>query len=139
MSIFSTQIKNRKLKMDMEWILENTAFKEGDKLEIGFCMNDEVKIIDSKGKKIANLYELENKLPHNWQPGNNLKHCYDFDDAYITSPNNQPLKIKGIEYEYDVISVEQNAVIEGEKIAKAIVKDIKTGKITFIDKKGNVK
>lgn len=139
MSIFSTPIKNRILDMDMEWIVKNTSFKEGDKLEVGFCMNNEIKIVDIAGKEITNLYELENKLPHNWKPGTDLKHRYDFEDAYLTSPNDKPMKIKGIEYTYDVISAKQETVIEGEKIAKAILKDIKTGNITFIDKKGNVK
>jgi len=40
---------------------------------------------------------------------------------------------------YDVISETLSGAVLGEEVAKAILKDVKTGKIKFFDKDGNVR
>lgn len=138
-NMYVKEIRNRTFDFDIEWILENTTHKKGDQLTIGYCLTNEILIVDAKGKEITNLYKLENELPTEFKEEYGLQKQYSFKNAFLTSPNNEPFKIKSITYDYDVLCIQENSIIDGEKSAKAILKDIRSGEIKFFDNKGNVK
>lgn len=137
-SAFSTEIKQRNLDIDMDWLFENTDYKEGDKLDLS-GMADEIKIIDSVGNCITDFHAIESALPQEWKEVVARKHEEKFTDAFLKSPKGEVFKINGISYVYDVNSETQTSVSEGEEIAKAILKDVSSGSIKFYDKKGNVR
>jgi hypothetical protein len=137
-SAYVVNIKDRKLNLDMNWILDNTSIKEGDKIEIS-GINNEIKIVDADGKEITNFYEIENNLDRSLEKKENIVHIESFDDAYILSPNNELLKINSVQYIYDILVHTQESVFEGESIARAILKDVSTGEIKFYNKYGIIK
>ncbi|MET1174541.1 hypothetical protein [Paenibacillus amylolyticus] len=71
---------------------------------------------------------------------NNLTHEFEFEDGYFEAPDGIRLKILKIHLTYDVIiSARDTVVIEGDEIAKAILKDVTSGDVRFFDKLGNVR
>lgn len=139
MNMYVKNIKNRDFVFDTDWITKNTSYKVNEEIMIGNCLMDEILIIDDKGNVITNLYKLENELPTEFKETTNLEEQYTFENAFLTTPNNEPLKIKSITFNYDVQCIKNETVIDGEKIAKAILKDVTSGEIKFFDKQGNVK
>lgn len=138
----STIVMPRVLKMtpnfDMEWLLSEGGFREGDAISV-VGMSDEVKIVSASSEQITTLLDMENGLPHEWQASAEKSHSYKFDDAYVLSSDGKRLKIKSVDYLYEVSAETEETSIEGEKIAKAILKDVKTGKIKFYNKDGAIK
>ncbi|SLK16297.1 MULTISPECIES: hypothetical protein [unclassified Paenibacillus] len=71
---------------------------------------------------------------------NNLTHEFEFEDGYSDAHDAIRLKISKIHFTYDVITLARDTVvIEGDEIAKAILKDVTTGDVKFFDKLGNVR
>ena len=131
-------IKERNFDLDIEWLLANSNFKEGDPISLG-GMADELKIVDSSGHVITTLLELENSLPRN-KPEINKQNHPEFSDGFLVDPSSgQRFKIHGIRYLYDVVSETQTSLTEGDAIAKALMKDVSSGAIKFFDKNGNVR
>ena len=136
LGVVTTDIIKREPILDKEWIIENEVMEEGEEITIkGF--NNELKLYDSNDKEITSFYDLEQKLPHNWEREKKLSHTYFFEDAYMYV-NDKKLKIKAIKYTYNVNRGEEKVMSEGEKIIKAILKDVKTGKIDAIREDGGV-
>lgn len=131
-------IKERSFDVDIDWLLANSNFKEGDQISFG-GMADELKIVDSSGIVISTLHELENSLPRD-KPAINQEAHPQFSDGFLVDPSSgQRFKINGIRYLYDVVSETQTSISEGDAIAKAILKDVSSGAIKFFDKSGNVR
>ncbi len=131
-------IKERSFDVDIDWLLANSNFKEGDQISFG-GMADKLKIVDSSGKVISTLHELENSLPRD-KPAINQEAHPQFSDGFLVDPSSgQRFKINGIRYLYDVVSETQTSISEGDAIAKAILKDVSSGAIKFFDKSGNVR
>ncbi|MFC3748713.1 restriction endonuclease [Paenibacillus sp. GCM10012306] len=131
------KITHEEPNYDSGWILENTRYREGDRIMLG-GMADQVIIYDGDDNAIKTYYDLQNELP-TIEEAENLEHVYKFENAYIYDINKTKLKIKSIKFRYNVISSEIVSKIEGEKVAKAILKDVKTDEIYFFNKKGDVK
>lgn len=138
MSAFSTDIKQRNLDIDMDWLFKNTAYKEGDKLDLS-GMADEIKIVDAEGNSVTDFHTIENALPHDWKEEVARTHEEKFTDAFLKSPKGELFKINGISYVYDINSETEESITEGERIAKAILRDVTSGNIKFYDKHGNVR
>ncbi|HHQ4708679.1 TPA: restriction endonuclease [Aeromonas veronii] len=137
-NVLFIDIKERSFDVDIDWLLANSNFKEGDQISFG-CMADELKIVDSSGKVISTLHELENSLPRD-KPVINQEAHPQFSDGFLVDPSSgQRFKINGIRYLYDVVSETQTSISEGNAIAKAILKDVNSGAIKFFDKSGNVR
>ncbi len=49
------------------------------------------------------------------------------------------IKINRLGFVYDIESISTELLIEAEEVTKAIIKDVTTGEIKFITKKGDVK
>jgi hypothetical protein len=131
-------IKERNFDVDIDWLLANSNFKEGNQISLG-GMTDELKIVDSAGNVLTTLHELENSLPRDNPEINKAAHS-QFSDGFLVDPSSgQRFKINGIRYLYDVVSETQTSITEGDAIAKAILKDVSSGAIKFFDKQGNVR
>jgi hypothetical protein len=103
-------------------------------------MNKDILIKDSAGNKITDMFELDNKLPHEWKEERNKEHEYKYTDAYMDIEGLGPVKLLSIKYTYDVLTTDPEVItISGKETAKAILKDVKTGTIKFFDKDGNIK
>ncbi len=137
--ICNTVIKDRQLNLDMNWILENTSIKEGDRLEISGD-NDKIKIVNSNRNEITNFYEIEQQLGKGLAECRNQIYVESFDNGYLISPSDELLKINSIKYVYDVVvHTAHKSILEGDKIAKAILKDVATGEIKFYNIDGKIK
>jgi|TARA_R100000027_G_scaffold64438_1_gene57924 hypothetical protein len=138
MSVFSTDIKQRNIDIDMDWLFKNTAYKEGDQVDLS-GMADDIKIVDAEGNSITDFHTIESALPHEWKEEVTRTHEEKFTDAFLKSPKGELFKINGISYVYDVNSETEESVTEGERIAKAILRDVTSGNIKFYDTQGNVR
>lgn len=130
-------IKKREPICDNEWITKHGDFTEGENISVGGYA-DQLEIYDSGGGEITNFDEMDSKLPHDWRPEVDKEHTYEFDDAYIHTDDGKRLKIKGVKYQYDILSGTEQSVSEGELIAKAILKDVQSGSIHFYNKNGDI-
>ena len=133
----SIDIKERNIDIDFEWLFANSNVKEDDQIFLG-AMTDELKIIDSSGKVITTLHELENLLPRDNAEINKEAHR-QFSDEFLVGPSGECFKLKGIRYLYDVVSETHTSITEGDAIARAILKDVKSGAVKFFDINGNVR
>lgn len=78
-------------------------------------------IIDSKGKRIATLEELERKIPD--QPTADYPFVFKFDDAYIKCRDFGPVKILEVKYDYEIDDQKRVIGIDAGEFVKAILKD----------------
>lgn len=137
---FMQNVKTREPVIDIEWVRENAHFKEGEEVKISFSgFSNEIIVYNRIGERITDFHEMESKLPYEWKETQGLEYTYSFDDGFLDTPEIGKIKIKGMKFTYDVISSIISSESEGETIAKAILKDVKTGSIKFFDKYGKVK
>ena len=101
-------------------------------------LNTSIFISDENGSTLINFLELERNLPHNYQERKGLKHTYTFDNGYLES-NLGRVKISYIEFEYDVDTVASDITLEAEELTKAIIRDVKTMDLKFINYDGTVR
>jgi ribosomal protein S19E (S16A) len=141
MTMVIPQIKNRFIAVDEDWVKANISLPENGDFSYSIGgMADEIWIIDSYGNKLKNFHQLDQELPHNWKSETNLEHSYTFDDGYIEVEKFGKIKIKAIQYHYEVnTGTGRELVIEGQDLAKAILKDALTGEIKFFNKDGTIK
>lgn len=141
MNIALPQVKQRKFNIDEEWVKKNIELPEkGDFSYQISGMADEIWIVDKEGKHLKNMHQLDNELPHNWEKEEDITHSYEFQDGYLEIEKYGKIKIKSIDYLYDVHKGEpMPIIIDGAASAKAILKDAITGEIRFFNKDGTVK
>ena len=126
--------------IDMEWFYANTNYNEGDHISIQ-GLNSELLLKDSEGNILKTVCELENELPQDWKSEKGRTHTFKFnEDTFLETPSGDKFKVNGIDYSYDVVSSPlSNFKVEGDAIAKAILKDVKSGQIKFYNKDGQIK
>jgi len=140
LNFINIDIKDRHTVIDQDWYFAKHGEVDETKTYKSQGMSNEMLIVDKEGNRITDFFELDNGLPQNWIEELNVTHEYKFDDAYIEVTDQGLMKVKSITYKYDVHIGEVDPIkIAGEETAKAILKDIKTDKINFFDKNGNVK
>lgn len=141
MNIVMSEVKERKFNIDEKWVKENIEIpKDGDFSYQISGMANEIWIVDSNGKQLKNMQQLDNELPHNWEKNDNLKHTYEFKDAYLEVEKYGKIKLDSIDYTYDVLRGEpEPVIIDGTASAKAILKDAISGEIKFFNKDGTIK
>ena len=140
MQMTSHNVTERQPLIDEEWARAN--FKEEELKDLKAQIEgktDEIWIIDSNDKKIKNFHQLENELPIDNKETTELKYFFTFDDGYILTNNIGKVKLKGVRFTYNVNIKRTKIVIDGQKFAKAIMKDALSGKIVFLDKNGTIK
>lgn len=136
----SADVKEREVICDDEWLLKSKNLKEEEINSITISgYSNEVLIYDKSGKIITNFYQMQGDLPHEWKEARALEHSYEFEDGFIDTLKLGRIKITSVKFTYDVLLTTEQVVSDGEAIAKAILKDVKSGDIKFFDKHGNVK
>jgi hypothetical protein len=137
LSLVISDIKERTLIFDEEWINENIKTTEQGNIQ---GLTNEIFIRDEFGNPINNFQDLDAKVPHKSEAAIGLEHTFDFENAYIDFVPIGKVKIKGIKYLYDIIkTTPQNLIIDGEETVKAILNDAITNEIKFFNKDGNIK
>ncbi|MEA5257493.1 restriction endonuclease [Arcicella aquatica] len=141
MEMVLPKIKSRFIIVDEEWVRANIKLPENETFNYSIGgMADELWVLDSNENRLKNFNQLDQELPQNWKAEKDLEHFYNFDDGYIKVEKFGKIKIKSIQYRYDVnISFDEELIINGQKIAKAILKDALTGEIKFFNKDGTIK
>lgn len=139
-NLLRTDVKKYEFIFDDEWLLKSKNFKE-DEINSFTIYGDlnEILIYDIYGKIITDFYQMNMNLPHEWKEAKALEHNYEFEDGFIDTLELGKIKIKSVKFIYDVLLATEQVVSDGEDIAKAILKDVKSGDIKFFDKDGNVK
>ena len=138
-------ITKREPKLDYAWIANHrSSFPETLPILIT-GMPNEIIIEDSKGNRLTDVYEMQKELPHEKLDSAELKSQYDleyeyhWEDAYIDIGEGRRAKISSWKFTYNFLSdSSQTVLIEGKEMAKAILKDAKTGKIKFFYKDGRI-
>ena len=138
--LITHNVTDRFTAIDPEWAKVNYNENELKNLKLQISgMSDEIWIIDSNDNKIKNFQQLEDELPNDSKRTEGLNHTYTFDDGYIKSNDVGKIKIKGIQFTYDINVGNNKLIIDAQDTAKAILKDALSGEIKFFDKNGNVK
>jgi hypothetical protein len=127
---------------DGRWLREVGKVRPEDEY-ISFSLprdfEDEIIVYNEAGERITDFLEMRSKLPCRWIEEQGLSHQYSFEDGYIDTVEFGRMKIHNIEFTYDVVAASLEGVVEGEEIANAVIRDVKTGKIKLIDKDGNIR
>jgi hypothetical protein len=139
---FKAIVLKRSIIPDGRWLVETGKVRSEDEcVSFSLPRNSEDKIIvyNETGEKITDFFQMKCELPYGWTEEQGLNHKYSFENGYIDTAEFGRMKIRNIEFTYDVVATSVGGVIEGEEIAKAIIRDVRTGKIKLIDKDGNVR
>lgn len=141
-TVFSNNIKKTNIKINKEWSEKNGSVEEIDKTQM-FERTDRVVLLNEEGHIITNVNELINQLPSPLKKENvelsdlsNLVHTFPFEDSFMLI-NGRKEKVDEITFTYDILS--ETIISEAEFIAKAILKDVKSGNIKFFDEEGGFK
>lgn len=87
--------------------------------------SDSIIIEDESGNRIKSADELMKALPNLTSPGTNLEYEVTFESGFLRDVTGRSIKILAFKFLYDVIITDQETFsIEGERIAKAILKDV---------------
>ena len=127
----------RKFIFDKEWIKLNY----GNNVEFKFeGTTKELIVVHKDGEPINSLYELECKLIDSTAISEvNMEKVFEFgDDAFIIGIDGKYFKVRAIKYKFDIKVSNFESSIEGDRIAKAILKDVRTGERMFFNKSGEV-
>lgn len=92
-------------------------------------------IFDSSGNSVATYEQLRTSLPTVGAPFTGHEHIFNFPGHTMRTADGE-FPIEGIKVKYSVQQTTNSVKIEGEKLAHAIVRDVKTGGYTFIRKDG---
>lgn len=129
----SFDVKNWKINVDKEWMKAKFGKSELPNIKI-HKKTDEIWIKDAENNKLKSFYQLQNELPYNENKKSGLSQVINFDNGFIDTENYGIIKIKGIEITYNINSTVSKSISDGQEIAKAILKDVKTNEIKFIRK-----
>lgn len=124
---------------DVSWAQANTQLKEWDPVDIS-GRSDEIVFLSRAGGQICTYQDLVNSLPRRFEEASDVIHKTSFAEAYITWPGSPypPLRVKEVAFRYDVAYSRTVSAFEGRWIAKAVLEDIKSGKIHFHGKHGQL-
>lgn len=127
---------------DLEWVISKGIISSAEeRSKIKFAtnkLNIELFVFDENNNIIYNFLELEDKLPHDYKEGKNFKFAHKFEKGYLES-NFGKIKINYIGFVYDIENVSSTLTLEADEIVRAIIKDVKSGQIHFVNKDGSVK
>jgi hypothetical protein len=135
-------VLKRNIVPDGQWLFENGKIKPGSEsisVSLPMGLEDEIVVYNMAGEKLTDFFQMRSDLPCGWVEEQGLTRRYTFDDGYLDTTEFGRIKITHIEFTYDVVSASLSGVVEGEEIAQAIIKDVKTGIIKLIDRNGNVR
>lgn len=121
------------LLFDLEWLKAKYGESE-HQIEVSGYGKD-VKIIKESGEEITSFYELERQLNRlEGKAVSGLVQTFPFEEAFLCFPGSEPLKIREIKYEYNILVSSEQLVIDGESLTKAIMLDVLSGERQFYKK-----
>ncbi len=128
---------------DYAWMISKGFIKseeERQKIVINTTnkLNTEIYIYDENDNVLNSFFNLEQKLPHNMKSSQDLKHIYEFNNGFMES-NFGKIKVNSVGFKYDINTNSSELILEAEELTKAIIKDIKTGEMQFINNDGSIK
>ena len=130
----SFQIISWNFELDLNWGIKKFSPNELKTVRFKFSgKTDEIWILNSKNERVKNLLQLEDGLPFNESKHNDLRHTYNFDDAFVISNDQELVKISKIHYNYNILI--NTTIFENDitKSVKAILEDILSGNLKFIN------
>lgn len=131
----SFNVKEWFIKLNFEWCKANFSEETLTQLDIKISgMNYENWIYNNLGEKIKNFMQLQDELPFDENKLLNNKHFYEFQDAFIKTEKFGNIKIDGLQIKYDTIISKSQWIFDAERTTKAILKDVLTGEMKFINK-----
>ena len=74
-------------------------------------------------------------LAKHWTEQQALKDTFSFEDGYIDTLDVGRIKVAHIVFTYNILSATETAVINGAETGRAILREVKTGKIRMIEVK----
>ena len=123
--------------VDVEWV-KNHGIEEK---MLGFTgWTDQTYVVLNKGlsdEKRISFYDLINKLPSE-EEGTDKVHLEKYDDVYVEY-NQICIKIRGIQFVYDVHFIHSQQHIDAMDMAKVVVNNVISGESLFIDIRNNVR
>jgi hypothetical protein len=117
--------------------LDRLAPNEKSEITLNFSTDDPI-IFDSENMPVVSYEGLRGSLPHQSKSATGQRHFAPFPEHTFRT-NNEVIEIDGIDIEYDVYVDTSEDIIDGDALAKAIIKDVTSGELTFVDKNGRVK
>ncbi len=125
--------------LDEEWLAQHGV--DPAQVDARIVDDGEATLTDERGAVLVrDLRELVRDLVSDpLLEGNNQRVVREYPEAFIGHPRLGRVKIRRVELTYDVASSTATFESEGDEIAKAILKDVSTGRITFFDKYGGFK
>lgn len=131
----STEVLNRKIDLDLDWIKDNLPKESLKNFEFRLTgFSNEIWILSPTGEKIKNLLQIEDSLPIPKDQISNIKHYEPFENHFIEIEKYGKLRIKGIDFLYNINSTTSKFEIDGSKMVKAIVKNVLTNEMKFVRK-----
>jgi hypothetical protein len=89
-------------------------------------------IINSAGQKLASYEDMRCDLPTTNETTHGLSTTLTYSDAHIRADDNRLIPIDHIDVEYDVYVDIKNSEVFGRELARAIIKDVKSGDMKFV-------
>ncbi len=96
-------------------------------------------IVDSNGNHVASLEDMRLSLTTDNRAAENLEETLLYPDCFYNNSDGQRIPIDSMTVRYNVNVETVNANILGDKVAKAIMKDVGSGDIMLFDGEGNVR
>ena len=103
----------------------------------GIWTNEPI-VFDKDGAPVASYEDLRRKLPTGGAPFKGKTYSIPY-LGHTVKMDGLEMPITGTDFSYDVMVETITSKILGEKMAHAIIRDVKSGTYTFIDKNGSVR
>lgn len=110
---------------------------EEQTLELNFSSHDPI-IFDTAGNAVSSYENIRGSLPHQMKSETGLRHFAPFPN-HVFRTSTVEMEIDGVDIGYDVVVDIEESTIDGDELAKAIIKDVASGALTFVDKNGSIK
>ncbi|MDN7350166.1 restriction endonuclease [Acetobacter senegalensis] len=108
-------------------------YQQGQQIALKFGTHDPL-IFDAQNNPIETFETLRGKLPHNGKDIEFATHRFDF-PSHTLKTATESIDIEAVTIDYSVRVTKIDPIkIEADKFVKAIIKDVKSGEIKFIEK-----
>lgn len=134
-------ISNWKPIFDDEQIKELLKSQNLNKLDFKlFGLENEIYLYSQDGSMLFSFQDLKDILEgDSFEECQKIRKCHKFDKPVFLKSDIGLIKVKEIEYDYEYHVKIIETKIDGAETVKAIIKDIKSGKVKLYDRDGNIR
>lgn len=134
--VVSTEIKRFQPRVSQAYL---GTLRPGERIELkdGF-LNHEPIIFDRSGDVALSYEDLRQNLPNENKSAVGLSYFAPFPN-HILRFSGTDIPIDGIDFVYNVNIETEQVIIRGDELAQAIIKDVISGELKFVDNKGGVR